>query len=179
MAKLRKIATLGEKVLLEKANSVKDVKDNGIQKLIDEMILTLQHHNGVGIAAPQVFESKRIIIIYSFPNIRYPYAPKFGPEAMINPKIKKKSKAKEKDWEGCLSIPGYRGLVPRFKKITVEYTDRNGKFKKMKAEDFVARIIQHEIDHLDGRLCFLYWLKDLKNLTTEKNWQKIMAKKSK
>ena len=175
MTKLLKIAELGEKVLFEKAKLVKNVKDADIQELIDEMIATLKHDNGVGIAAPQVFQSLRIIIVYSYPNPRYPYAPKFGPEAMINPKITKKSKKKEKGWEGCLSIPGIRGLVPRHKKITVEYTARNGELKIMKAKDFIARIVQHEVDHLDGRLCFLFAKESIKDLATEKVWQKIMA----
>ena len=96
---------------------------------------------------------------------------------MMNPKITKKSEEKEKGWEGCLSIPGYRGLVPRHKKITVEYTNRDGEPKTMEAEDFVARVIQHETDHLEGRMCFLYWLEDIENLMTEKNWQKMMANK--
>lgn len=177
MAKIRKIATLGERVLLKKAKPVKNVRNADVQKLIDEMIATSEHNNGVGIAAPQIFESKRIIVVHSYSSPRYPYATEFGPEAMINPKIIKKSKEKEKGWEGCLSVPGYRGLVPRHKKITVEYTNRDGKTITMKAEDFVARIIQHEIDHLDGRVCFLYWLDDIENLMTEENWRKMLAEK--
>lgn len=179
MTKLLKIAELGEDVLLKKAKPVKNVKNPENQRLIDEMIATLKHDNGVGLAAPQVFQSLRIIIVYSFPNPRYPHAPKFGPEAMINPRITKKSKSKEKGWEGCLSIPGYRGLVPRHTEITVEYFTRDGEKKIMKAKDFVARIIQHEVDHLDGKLCFLYWLENMKNLTTEKNWQKMIASQKK
>jgi len=179
MTKLLKIAELGEKVLFKKAEPVKDVKNPEIQELIDEMISTLKHDNGVGLAAPQVFHSKRIIIVYSFPNPRYPYAPTFGPEAMINPRIINYSKKKEKGWEGCLSIPGYRGLVPRYTEIDMEYLTRTGEKKIMKAKDFVARIIQHEVDHLDGKLCFLYWLEDLENLMTEKNWQKMMANQKK
>lgn len=179
MTKLLKIAKLGEEVLLKKAKPVENVKDADIQELIDEMIATLKHDNGVGIAAPQVFESKRIIIVYSFPNSRYPHAPEFGPEAMINPKITERSKEEEKGGEACLSIPGLRGLVLRHKKITVEYTNRDGEPKTMKAEDFVARVIQHEVDHLEGRLCFLYWLESLEDLATEKNWQKMMDRKKK
>lgn len=179
MTKLLKIAELGEEVLLKKAKPVKNVKNSDIQELINEMIATLKHDNGVGIAAPQVFQSLRIIIVHSYPNPRYPYAPKFGPVAMINPKITKKSKSKEKGWEGCLSIPGFRGFVPRHKEITVEYTARNGEKKTMKAKDFVARIIQHEVDHLDGRLCFLFTKESIKDLATEKVWQKIMASQKK
>lgn len=172
-----KIATLGDKILLKKAKSVTNIKDSDVQKLIDEMIATLKNSKGVGIAAPQVFESKRIIIVNSYPNSRYPYAPEFGPEAMINPRIIKKSKKKEKGWEGCLSVPGYRGLVPRHERITVKYTSRDGKTKTMGAEGFIARIIQHEVDHLEGRICFLYWLDDVKNLMTEENWRKMLAEK--
>lgn len=173
MTKLLKIAELGEDVLLKKAKPVKDVKNPEIQRLIDEMIATLKHDNGVGLAAPQVFESLRIIIVHSYPNPRYPYAPEFGPEVMINPRITKKSKSKEKGWEGCLSIPGFRGLVPRHKEIIVEYAARDGKLKIMKTKHpFVARIIQHEVDHLDGRLCFLFTKESIKDLATEKVWQK-------
>lgn len=179
MTKLLKIAELGEDVLLREAKPVKNIRNPEIQELIDEMIVTLKHDNGVGIAAPQVFQSLRIIIVYSFPNPRYPYAPKFGPEAMINPRITKKSKSKEKGWEGCLSIPGFRGLVPRHKEITVEYMTREGEKKTMEAKDFVARIIQHEVDHLDGRLCFLFTKESIKDLATEKVWQKIMASQKK
>ena len=181
MIKLLKIAELGEPVLLEIAKPVRNIKDAGIQELINEMIAMCEKDNGVGIAAPQVFQSLRIIIVHSFPSPRYPYAPEFGPEAMINPKITKKSKEKEKGWEGCLSIPGIRGLVPRHKEITVKYTTRDGELKTMEAKDFVARVIQHEVDHLDGRLCFLYFLcrkESIKDLASEKVWQKkITAKK--
>ncbi len=143
------------------------------------MIATLKHDNGVGIAAPQVFQSLRIIIVYSYPSPRYPYALEFGPEAMINPKITERSKEKEKGWEGCLSIPGIRGLVSRHRKITVKYTARNGELKTMKAKDFVARIIQHEVDHLDGRLCFLFTKESIKDLVTEKVWQKKITESKK
>lgn len=177
MNKLLKIATVGEEVLLRRAKPVEKVKDTGIQKLIDEMTETLKYDNGVGLAAPQVFESKRIIIVHSYPNPRYPDAPEFGPKAMVNPVIAKRSEEKEKGWEGCLSIPGYRGLVPRYKRITVRYVNRDGKSKQIEVQDFIARIVQHEVDHLEGRLCLLYWLEDIENLMTEKNWQKMMAKK--
>lgn len=179
MTKLLKIAEVGEEVLLRKAEPIKDVKNPEIQELIDDMIATLKHDNGVGLAAPQVFHSKRIIIVYSFPNPRYPDAPEFGPIAMINPEITILSEKKEKGYEGCLSIPNYRGSVPRYTEIEVKYLARTGEKKTLKANDFVARIIQHEVDHLEGKLCFLYWLEDLENLMTEKNWQKMMANQKK
>lgn len=173
--KILEIAELGEKVLLQKAKKVESVKDPDIQDLIDDMTATLKHYNGVGMAAPQIFKSLEIIIVHSYPNPRYPYAPEFGPEAMVNPKIIKKSEEKEKGWEGCLSIPGIRGLVPRHKEITVEYTMRDGELKTMEAKDFIARIIQHEVDHLNGRLCFLFTKESIEDLASEKVWKRIIA----
>ena len=175
MTILRKIAEIGEEVLIQKAKRVKNVKDSSIQGLIDDMIATLKDANGVGLAAPQVYESKQIIIVHSFPNPRYPYAPKFGPEAMINLKITKKSNKREKDWEGCLSIPGMRALIPRSKEITVEYLTRKGVAKTKNLKDFVARIVQHEVDHLEGRLCIMDAVESTKDLASEKMFQKKIA----
>jgi len=177
MTKLLKIAELGEEVLFQKAKLVKDVKDHEIQELIDEMIATLKHDNGVGLAAPQVFQSLRIIIVWSYPNPRYPDAPEFGPVAMINPEITILSEEKEKGGEGCLSIPGIRGQVFRYKSIKVNFITRKGAKQEMTSNGFVARIIQHEVDHLDGKLCFLFAKEDIKDLTTEKIWQKQMTEK--
>jgi peptide deformylase len=96
------------------------------------------------------------------------------PTAMINPKILKKSKEIKKDWEGCLSIPGIRALVPRPTNIEVEYTDRKGKTQKKKYKDFVARIFQHELDHLDG-IVFLDRAKST-DMITEKEYLILMKK---
>jgi len=175
MAILRKIAEIGEEVLVKKAKLVKNIKDDSIRELIDDMIATLKDSNGVGLAAPQVYESKRIIIVHSFPNPRYPYAPDFGPEVMINPEITKESTETEKDWEGCLSIPGMRALITRSKEITVEYLTREGIEKTKTFEGFVARIIQHEGDHLEGRLCIMDAVESTRDLASEKMFQKKIA----
>ncbi|MCX6764346.1 MAG: peptide deformylase [Candidatus Nealsonbacteria bacterium] len=177
MVKLLKIAELGEEVLFRKAKPVKDVNDLEIQELIDDMIATLKHDNGVGLAAPQVFQSLRIIIVWSYPNPRYPDAPEFGPIAIINPEITVLSEEKEKGWEGCLSIPGIRGQVSRYKSIKVNFITRKGARQEATFNGFVARIIQHEEDHLNGKLCFLNVNEDIKDLATDKIWQKQMTEK--
>jgi len=172
MVEILKIATLGDEVLLKEAKSVIDARDSDIQELVNQMIATLNKSGGVGLAAPQVFESKEIIIVHSFKTPNYPDAPDFGPETMINPKITKRLEETEKSWEGCLSVPGYRGLVPRYKEIKVEYTDKEGKKKIFEAKDFIARIIQHETDHLKGIL-YLQRLERMEDLVTIENYQRI------
>lgn len=146
------IALLGNPVLRKKANTVSDIEDPKIQKLIDDLLATVMDINGVGISAPQVYQSYRVFVVASHPNPRYPTAPLMKPTPIINPVILSHNDTKEKGWEGCLSIPGLRGLIPRYKKIQVEYSDRNGKRIKRIFSDFIARIFQHENDHLEGIL---------------------------
>ncbi|MFI5321943.1 MAG: peptide deformylase [Thermodesulfobacteriota bacterium] len=119
--KILEIAELGNVVLREKASDVEDIRDPEIQSFIDDLIATGINANGVGIAAPQVSLPKRIFILSSRPNIRYPKAPEMEPTAVINPEIISYSDETVKDWEGCLSIPGIRGLVPRHKSVNVKY----------------------------------------------------------
>lgn len=172
MAKLLQIAHLGNKILRQKAALVKNVSDSKIQELIDDLIVTVKDVDGVGIAAPQVYESKRLFILASHPNPRYPKAPKMKPMAVINPKIISHSGKKSKDWEGCLSIPGIRALVPRWQSIQVEFTDRQNGIMTRSYHDFVARIFQHEFDHLNG-IVFIDRLETTKDIITEKEYQKI------
>lgn len=176
MPRLLQIAQLGHPVLRRKAAGLKNVADKETQALIDDLILTVQDVDGVGIAAPQVYESKRIFILASHPNPRYPKAPKMKPTAVINPKIISHSTKMTKDWEGCLSIPGIRALVPRYQSIAVEFTTRQGKVVKRQFKDFVARIFQHESDHLDG-IVFLDRVEITKDIITEKEYQKLIARK--
>jgi peptide deformylase len=171
MAEILEIIQLGDPVLRTKAQSVENIQDLRIQKLIDDLITTVKQANGVGIAAPQVRVSDRLFVIASRPNPRYPNAPEMEPTAMINPKILAHSTDIIKGWEGCLSIPGIRGLVPRYQAIEVEYTDQNGKLQKQEMTDFVARIFQHEYDHLDG-IVFLDRLETTQDIVTEQEYQK-------
>jgi peptide deformylase len=171
MGELLPIIQLGDPILRQKATLVENVSDERIQKLIDDLMATVAQANGVGIAAPQVAQSCRLFIVASRPNPRYPNAPEMEPTAMINPKIIAHSTEIVKGWEGCLSIPGIRGLVPRSQAIEVEYTDRNGKLQKQEFTDFVARIFQHEYDHLDG-IVFLDRLESTLDIITEQEYQK-------
>lgn len=171
MAEILEIIQLGDPLLRAKAKAVENIQDWRIQKLIDDLITTVKQANGVGIAAPQVAVSDRLFIVASRPNPRYPNAPEMEPTPMINPKILARSTETIDGWEGCLSIPGIRGLVPRSQAIEVEYTNRNGKLQKQEFTDFVARIFQHEYDHLDG-IVFLDRLKSTGDIVTEHEYQK-------
>ncbi|MBI5614603.1 peptide deformylase [Candidatus Gottesmanbacteria bacterium] len=173
---LRQVAQLGEPVLRKIAVPVSNVEETRIQQLIDDLLATIKDVHGVGMAAPQVYESLRIFVVASNPNPRYPNAPKMNPTAVINPEILSNSKDKEKDWEGCLSIPGIRGLVPRYKSIRVRFTTRDGKVVEKIYKDFIARIFQHEFDHLEG-IVFLDRLESNKDIVSEKEYQKIVTRK--
>ena len=175
MKKLLEIAELGAPVLRRRAQEVDNFNDD-VFMLIENMKFTVAQVDGVGLAAPQVFKSKRIFIIASQPNERYPHAPIIKPTAVINPIIKFMSEEKVKEWEGCLSIPGIRGLVPRSKKVSIEYENLDGELIQKVFTDFAARIIQHEFDHLEG-IVFLDRLESNKDLVTEREYQKIITAK--
>lgn len=164
------IAQLGNPILRRQAHLVDNVRDERLQQLIDTLLITASASNGVGIAAPQISESYRLFIVASRPNARYPNAPLMEPTAMINPHIITHSTDIVKGWEGCLSVPGIRGLVPRFQAIEVEYTTRDGQLHRQELTDFVARIFQHEYDHLDG-IIFLDRVESTQDLMSEQEYQ--------
>ncbi len=174
--KILKVAELGHEILRKKAAAVpvEEIVSPDFQDFLEDMIATLKDSTGVGLAAPQVYESKRVMIMHSFATPRNPKAPEFGPAALINPRIISKSAKKVSGWEGCLSFPGIRGLVPRHYSVEVEYTDRTGKKFKKVFKDFLARIFQHEFDHLEG-VVFLDRIKG-KDIITEKEFLKLMTK---
>jgi len=174
MPKKLEIIQLGNPILRETAAIVESYSDKSLQKLIKELIKTTVKHKGVGIAAPQVSRSLRLIIIASHPTPRYPHAPQMEPTAMINPHLLTHGTETEKAWEGCLSIPGIRGLVPRYKNIAVEYTDIQGKTCHQELTDFVARIFQHEYDHLQG-IVFLDRVESTQEMITELEYQKLFS----
>lgn len=137
-----KIVTHPHPVLRQKAKPIKDISTAEIQQLIPELADLMIKSDGLGIAAPQVAKSIRLIIVrYKDDNL-----------ALINPKILTKSILKEVDEEGCLSVPNVYGQVKRCKKITVKYQDPEGKVRKISGEGLFARVLQHEVDHLDGIL---------------------------
>jgi peptide deformylase len=166
MNKFLEIAQLGNPILRQQALPVDNFIDFNLVEFIDRAIATVIEAKGVGIAAPQLFRSQRLFILASHPNQRYPHAPKMPPTAIINPQIIDRNDETQKDWEGCLSVPGIRGLVPRYTKIEVEYTTREGKLERKIFTDFIARVFQHELDHLDG-LVFLDRIETTKDLYSE------------
>lgn len=174
MNEFQPIIQLGNPVLRQKAAVVENIQDEAIQALIDQLLVSVIKANGVGIAAPQIAQSYRVMIVASRPNPRYPNAPYMEPNAMINPRIISHSVEMVKGWEGCLSVPGIRGLVPRYQTIEIEYTDRNGKLQKQLLTDFVARIFQHEYDHFEG-LVFLDRLETTLDIITEQEYQKLIV----
>jgi peptide deformylase len=174
---LRQIAQLGQPVLRGVAAKVADPTGPVVQALIEDMLVTVADANGVGIAAPQVFEPLSLFIVSSHPNPRYPHAPVMEPTAIINPEIIRVSEEKESGWEGCLSIPGLRGLVPRHRRIGVRYQTRTGEQREEQYEDFLARVFQHEYDHLQGVL-FIDRLKSTRDLVTEKEYFRILQEQA-
>jgi peptide deformylase len=171
MGHLLKIAQLGHPVLRTKSKPVNFPSSGEVQKIIEDLVTTVALVDGVGIAAPQVFESLRIFVIASRPNPRYPDAPAMAPVAMINPALISISPETEKDWEGCLSIPGKRGLVARSRSVRVRYTDCTGAKQEIELKGFPARIFQHELDHINGIL-FLDRLDHKGDAVTEREFRK-------
>ena len=121
-------------------------------ELSEAMRVTMLERNGVGIAAPQVYVSKRVIIVASRPNLRYPDAPEMDAVVMVNPEILQQSEACVLGEEGCLSVPDQRGAVARAEQIRVRYSTLDGESLETEFSGFPARIVQHEIDHLNGIL---------------------------
>jgi len=169
MAVLRQIAQLGHPVLRENAAEVADFADPSLQGLAEDLLATLQASGGVGIAAPQVYVSSRVLVVASRPNARYPRAPEMEPAVMVNPQLLWSSDDQESGWEGCLSIPGIRGLVPRSIRVGIVYQTLDGTRTELELEGFPARIFQHEIDHLNG-LFFLDRIVSNRDLVTEQEY---------
>jgi len=170
MAKLRQIAQLGAAILRQEAKSVEfDAADT--QSVISDMLVTLADSNGVGLAAPQIYEPYRIVIIASRPTPRYPDAPEMQPTVMINPTFQALSEQKHKDWEGCMSIPGIRALVPRFTHIEAMFTSQEGKLISQPFENFIARVFQHEYDHLNG-MVYLDRVENSQDIISENEFNK-------
>jgi peptide deformylase len=169
-----KIAQLGEDILRGPIKEVSDVRSSEVQALIADLMQTVTEAKGVGIAANQVRSNLRVCVIASHPNERYPYAPLVEPFALINPILLSHSNDIEKDWEGCLSVPGIRGMVPRWKTVTIEFMNAGGTKEQRTLEGFLARIFQHEIDHLDG-LVYLDRVESNKDLYSHQEFEKRIA----
>ncbi len=165
-----KVARMGNPILRTKtkALSPSDITSAPIQQLIDDMLRTMLEYNGVGLAAPQVHEKARLFVaqIIADGEDEEERDPKAPPQlmAIINPEITPVGRHTEQDWEGCLSIPDMRGLVPRHRDIRVKGFDRHGDRIEIEASGYMARVIQHEADHLDGIL-FVDRMKSLESLS--------------
>ena len=159
-----KVSRLGHPVLRKKSEPVpvEKIGTPELDRLIQDMIETMHEYEGVGIAAPQVHVALQLAVIGVETSERYPKAPKIPLIVLINPKVKPASTQKELDWEGCLSVDGLRGQVPRWRSVEVEGYNAKAEKVKFKADGFFARVIQHEWDHLQGNV----YLDRMPNLST-------------
>jgi peptide deformylase len=149
---VKTVLRMGDPRLSQVAKSVTDFNSAELDSLISDMFDTMQAEAGVGLAAPQIGVDQRLVVFGFENNPRYPDAVALPKSVLINPVITPLDDVCEDDWEGCLSVPGMRGLVPRFTRIRYTGFDASGEPIEVVAEGFHARVIQHECDHLDGIL---------------------------
>jgi peptide deformylase len=150
---IHEILKMGDARLLRIAKPVEQFDTPELHRLVADMFETMKAANGAGLAAPQIGVDLQLVIFGTdAPNPRYPDAPPVPRTVLLNPKITPLSDEQEEGWEGCLSVPGLRGVVPRFKAIRYSGFDPQGQPIERTAEGFHARVVQHECDHLIGRL---------------------------
>jgi len=168
-----KVARLGHPVLRQPADPVpvEAIQTPEIQRLIDDMVETMREYNGAGLAANQVHTLMQICVIEVKDNPRYPEAESIPLTVLINPVVTPLSPEMEDGWEGCLSVPDMRGVVPRHTAVRLEAYDREGNRIDVVAKEFLARVIQHETDHLRG-VVYVDRMKDLSTLTHLAEWNK-------
>ena len=143
---------MGHPVLRQRAKPVEAFGTPGLRELVADMTETMKAKNGAGLAAPQIGVSERVVIFGVAANPRYPDAEAVPFTVLVNPKLVMLTREVEEDWEGCLSVPGLRGVVPRYTKLRYAGFDAEGNPIERVAEGFHARVVQHECDHLDGIL---------------------------
>lgn len=149
---VRELLKMGDPRLLRVAQPVREFGTPELQALLRDMADTMQAAGGVGLAAPQIGEDIQVVLFGFERSERYPDAPPVPRTVLCNPVIEPLSDAEEEGWEGCLSVPGLRGLVPRFSRIRYRGFDLDGNPIDREVEGFHARVVQHECDHLIGRL---------------------------
>ena len=172
---LLQIARLGHPVIRAGAELVTDgeLRSSQLQTLVADMIDSMRDADGVGIAAPQVHVAKKIIVIEVSPNNpRYPDQECVPLTVIVNPRILSQSIEEQEGWEGCLSVPDLRARVSRAYSVELAGVDLNGDEVHIRASGFFARVIQHEVDHLQGRV-FLDRLPDLSTLTHLREYSKF------
>ncbi|CAM4188267.1 peptide deformylase [Bordetella muralis] len=146
------ILKMGDPRLLRVAQPVEQFDTAELHTLVADMFETMEHARGVGLAAPQIGVDLQLVIFGFDRNERYPDAPAVPQTVLCNPVISPLSDEREDGWEGCLSVPGLRGLVPRYRHIRYSGYTPQGEYIEREAEGFHARVVQHECDHLIGRL---------------------------
>lgn len=173
-----KVARLGHPVLRAGARQLtaKEVAAPEIQRLLRDMVETMREYNGVGLAAVQVHEPLQIAVLEVADNPRYPDKPAIPLSVLINPLIEPLEQTSEDDWEGCLSVPDMRGRVPRYTEIRVRALNHEGRELDFVASGFHARVIQHEFDHLNGKV-YLDRMGDLSTLAHLQEYIRYWAEK--
>ena len=168
-----KVARLGHPVLRQPAQPVppEAIRSAEIQRFIDDMVETMREYDGAGLAANQVHALRQIAVIEVQKNPRYPDAPEIPLTVVINPVVTPLTDDKENGWEGCLSVPDLRGVVPRFTSVRLECLDRDGAPVNLVAKDFFARVIQHETDHLNG-IVYVDRIADMRTLSHIAEWNR-------
>ncbi len=149
---IRDVLRMGDPRLLQKAVPVTLFDSPELVSLLKDMKDTMAHLNGAGLAAPQIGVSLRVVIFGVTANPRYPGIEPVPETVLINPKLTPLGTEEEEGWEGCLSVPGMRGWVPRFKRLRYAGYDQAGNPFQREVEGFHARVVQHEVDHLEGIL---------------------------
>jgi peptide deformylase len=149
---IRDVLRMGDPRLWQKSVPVLNFQDSSLVELLRDMRDTMAHLNGAGLAAPQIGVDLQLVIFGFSRNDRYPDAPPVPETVLLNPTIEPIGDAIEEGWEGCLSVPGLRGWVPRWKGLRYSGFDEKGNPFKREVEGFHARVVQHECDHLDGIL---------------------------
>ncbi|MFO1222005.1 MAG: peptide deformylase [Burkholderiaceae bacterium] len=149
---VREILKMGDPRLLRIAQPVREFGTSSLRALVDDLFDTMAAARGAGLAAPQIGEDLQLVIFGVEHTDRYPDAPPVPQTVLINPTVTPLGDAMEEGWEGCLSVPGLRGVVPRYARIRYAGFDAEGRPIEREAEGFHARVVQHECDHLIGRL---------------------------
>ncbi|MDB4832198.1 peptide deformylase [Methylophilaceae bacterium] len=149
---IREILKMGHPTLLEVAKPVEKFNTSELDSIIEDMIDTMKENDGAGLAAPQIGLGMQLVIFGFDSNERYPEADQVPFTVLINPVITPIGDEEEDGWEGCLSVPGLMGVVPRFKKIRYQGKDQHGNEIDREVDGFHARVVQHECDHLIGKL---------------------------
>jgi len=163
---VQEVIKMGHPLLLARAKEVENFATVELEQLIIDMQDTMAALNGAGLAAPQIAVSLRIVIFGISENPRYPDADSVPETVLINPEISIIGPERDSAWEGCLSVPHMRGLVPRYTSIRYRGYDTQGNLIEREAHGFHARVVQHEVDHLDGIL-YPSRIEDLKNFGFE------------